>query len=117
MPEGFVPQDQHDAAMAALRAELSEAINVKQAEINALKTQVAETMQQSEKEIIALQAERDQLKNEVSVSAKDNASLRKGLADYLMSTDGGQAALRAFNIMLLKNQAEAIQKKLTELQE
>lgn len=118
-PDGFVPQAQHDAAMLALRAELSEAINGKQAEINELQRQVAEAnaaaLAQAADELGKLRTERDRFSAEATGFRNDNLALRKNLSDYLMSTTGGQAALREFNIMLLRNQGEFVQKKLTEL--
>lgn len=56
-PEGFVPQDQHDAAMLALRTELSDALNLKQAEINDLKRLLEEAANGSTERLATLQAE------------------------------------------------------------
>jgi len=118
-PEGFVPQEQHDATMAELRAELSEALNAKQTEINDLISQVVDANTNAQAQVIEeynkLKAERDQFLAEATAFRNDNQALRKNLADYLMSTDGGKAALREFNIMVLNAQAEAIQKRLAEL--
>jgi uncharacterized hydantoinase/oxoprolinase family protein len=119
-PEGFVPQEQHDQAMLSLRAELSDAINEKQAEIDDLKTQVANAvsaaMAQVRQDFSALQSDRDRWVNEAEQYKRDNIALRKNLSDYLMSTDGGKAAIRDFNVMVLRAQADAIQKRLAELE-
>lgn len=56
-PEGFIPQEQHDAAMLALRAELSEALNLKQAEINELKLRLEESANGSTEQVSKLQEE------------------------------------------------------------
>lgn len=118
-PEGFVPQEQHDAAMLSLRAELSEAINAKQAEIDDMKRQVADAdtnaMSQVSQEFEQIKAERDQYQAQATAYRNDNQALRKNLAEYLTSTDGGQAALRDFEAMILTAQAGAIQKRLAEL--
>ena len=118
-PEGFVPQEQHDAAMLSLRAELSEAINAKQAEIDDMKRQVADAntnaMAQVAQEFDQIKAERDQYQAQATAYRSDNQALRKNLAEYLTSTDGGKAARRDFEVMILTAQAEAIQKRLAEL--
>lgn len=119
-PEGFVSQEQHDEAMLALRAELSDAINEKQAEIDDLKTQVANAvsaaMAQVRQDFSALQSDRDHWVNEAEQYKRDNIALRKNLSDYLMTTDGGKAAIRDFNIMVLRAQGDVIQKRLAELE-
>lgn len=119
-PEGFVSQEQHNEAMLSLRAELSDAINEKQAEIDDLKTQVANAvsaaMAQVNQDFSTLQSDRDRWANEAEQYKRDNIALRKNLSDYLMSTDGGKAAIRDFNVMVLRAQADAIQKRLAELE-
>jgi len=39
---------------------------------------------------------------------KDNSALRQSLANYMLSTDGGQAALREFAVMALDSQIAAL---------
>lgn len=56
-PEGFISQEQHDAAMLALRAELSDAINAKQAEINDLMRRLDEATKSSADQVASLQDE------------------------------------------------------------
>lgn len=114
-PEGFVPQEQHDQAMLTLRAELSEAIDAKQTEINNLTSQLATLAVENATKLEALQTELDQAKKSATSYQNDNQALRKNLADYLMSTDGGQAALREFNIYILQTQQSTIAKRLAEL--
>lgn len=114
-PEGFVPQEQHDQAMLTLRAELSEAINAKQAEIDNIKAQSLDMQSSYQTQILELQADRDKHKSDADSAKNDNQMLRKSLSDYLMSTDGGKAVLKDFSIWLLQSQLEAINKKLAEL--
>jgi hypothetical protein len=121
-PEGFVPQEQHDAAMLALREELNSAINSKQDEINLLKSQIVEANEANSRAMAEISDIINGLRDEVAEHKaaseryqSDNLALRKNLSDYLLSTDGGKSALIAFNVLMLKAQIEAAQKKLIEL--
>lgn len=119
--EGFVPQEQHDAAMLALRAELSEAIDLKQSEIISLTQQVvnANAIARAEvaEQIATLTAERDAEKSRADAMAADNTALRDSLASYLLKTDGGQAAMREFRKMILTSNIQASQAELAGLQD
>lgn len=120
--DGFVSQDQHDAAMLSLREELGAAINSKQEEINSLQTQIiaandanAKAMAEINDIVVKLRSESESHKAAAEQYQADNLALRKNLSDYLLSTDGGKSALIAFNVLMLKAQIEAAQKKLIEL--
>lgn len=70
-PEGFVPQEQHDSAMLALRAELSEAINAKQEEIDLLKTQLASLAEEAS----GYQQQITQLQNKIKEEQESSSAL------------------------------------------
>lgn len=117
---GYVTQEQHDAAMLSLRVELSEALSLKQDEIDHLSQQVANAKQIAEavvaEQITALTAERDSEKSRADAVTVDNAALRESLAGYLLKTDGGQAVLREFERMTLTSNIAAFQARLANLQ-
>ena len=117
---GYVTQEQHDAAMLSLRVELSEALSLKQDEIDHLSQQVANAKQIAEavvaEQITALTAERDSEKSRADAVTVDNAALRESLAGYLLNTDGGQAVLREFERMTLTSNIAAFQARLANLQ-
>lgn len=117
---GYVTQEQHDAAMLALRAELSDSLSLKQAEIDHLTQQVANAKQIAAADVAdqlaALTAERDTEKSRADSVAVDNAALRESLAGYLLKTDGGQAAMREFRKMILVSNITSSQAELASLQ-
>lgn len=92
---------------------MEETIKSLKEQVNLLRYQLgsAPTPQQ----VAELQAECERLRSESDACRNDNLALRKNLSDYLMSTDGGKAALREFNIMLVASQIEAMQARLAEL--
>lgn len=121
-PEGFVPQEQHDAAMLALRAEFEEAANIRQGEINGLKTQLeiqasqfAEQFKDLGDDRDQIREDRDQWKDKATGANTDNAGLRNALASYLQNTTTGTAIVMEFRRWLLESQAKLIQDQLSKL--
>lgn len=47
--------------------------------------------------------------------AQDNANLRQSLANYMLATDGGQAAIKEFRVMALSASIAAQQAELDRL--
>ena len=66
-------------------------------------------------EVATTNADKDAAIAIAEANQRDNANLRQSLANYLLSTDGGQAALNEFKAMALSASIAAQQAELDRL--
>lgn len=101
----------------ALRNEFAVQAEAQQQAINELTQQVAALQAAAidTSALTAMTAERDAVIVERDKWIADNTALRQQMANYLISTDGGQAALKEFKTSLLLGQRAAINAELQQL--
>ena len=110
-----ITQESHDTAMLSLRGELSEAINLKQSEINDLKTRLEELAKSSSDQAIQLQDELRDLRNKHQALIDEYAQAEKRHQQELVSKDAqlvseleARNALHQQNAQQIVDQANAV---------
>jgi uncharacterized small protein (DUF1192 family) len=78
-------------------------------------TELREDVARLVAEVGAANAARDAATSIAEANQRDNANLRQSLANYMLSTDGGQAALKEFKAMALAASIAAQQAELDRL--
>jgi hypothetical protein len=101
-----------DRERAAMQAVFSKELQRTAEDLNA---KGLELQQQAQEQIDGLTTRAETAEATGAKHAADNANLRQSLANYMLATDGGQAALKEFKSMALAASIAAQQSELDRL--